>query len=112
MDQIVANRERELVHSMANAGDGEAIAKRFQMKPEHGGFSDLIADKDIFEETSNRVNELLESGAPNTWHSYAQAGSEIRAKYRTLGDPPDSFIQAVENHKTIAEMQARRMGGK
>ena len=102
--QAIRDRnEIEHLDSLARGGDGKAILKRFQMAPEHGGYADIVADKDILEETHHRAAELLESGAPNNWHTYSQAAQEMRQKYQTLGAPPPELIQMAERHADTAE---------
>jgi hypothetical protein len=81
------------------------IVQRFSAPPEQGGFGDLVTDPYLFQIATIEAEKLLQSGAPNSWDTYVEAGRKTREwRDKAIGKPitmTEPVNEKAERKKTI-----------
>jgi hypothetical protein len=101
-DQIDSRQVGQIVDQRLSQAQ---IVQRFSAPPEAGGFGDLVTDPYLFQIATIEAEKLLQSGAPNSWDTYVEAGRKTREwRDRAMGKPisqPEPVNEKAERKKSI-----------
>lgn len=85
--QATQPEAEDVVEQVASRLEERQILQKFGQPEDEGGFKDLTDDPVLYNAVSIKVDQLLESGKPNVWDTYKEAGDFVRLTYGSGRQP-------------------------
>lgn len=103
-------RELEVLEIERVRVSNDQIVKKLSAPTESGGYKDLLDNPKYGKIFEIEVDELLSSGKPNVYETYAEAGENVRKMLGlTIGKPAEAKPKARIDQAALEEKRKRKL---